>query len=181
MLYLNIIPAKLKKETQLNSIYKLCKKLILSLSVVFLLFVISLLVVELIMQANLVKTVDETTLVTKNTENSTAKVRAINDQLSAIENIQNDMVYWSYLLEFISRHTNEGISFSRVTTDKKKGTLTLLGHASARDDLLSLKDSIDESSVFTDVNFPIQNLLEKNDINFEISMKFKDYDFKNLQ
>ena len=181
MITLNIVPQELKNEIQFNGIYGSIKNFMQTLTIVLILFAVSLLVIKLVMQEKLVATVNETAVIVKNTENFSSRARDINNRVGMIEKIQGDAVSWSYLVELLAKKLNDDISFSRVILNKNAASITIFGHADSRDGLLSFKQMLEETPALSDINLPIRNILEKNDINFEISAKIDDYDFKKLE
>ncbi len=177
MLTLNIISRKLKREIKLKSIYQLIKIIFSILIIVISIYTIALLLGKLALQIHFVKTIDETSLVTKNTENYSKKIRNINNQLNSIDNIQNETTAWSYLLEYFAKNVSDNIKFSQIKMNKRDKTVYLSGLAKTRDNLLSLKKILEDSNYFSNINFPIQNLLEKNNINFTINAQLTTYEF----
>jgi hypothetical protein len=180
MLTLNIISQELKREIKLKSVYQLIKIVFSILIIVISIYTIILLLGKLALQIHFVETIDETTLVTKSTENYSKKVRDINNQLNSIDNIQNETTTWSYLLEYFAQNVNDNIKFSQIKINKRDKTIYLSGFAKTRDNLLSLKKTLEDSNYFSNINFPIQNLLKKNNINFTISAQLITYEFNQL-
>ena len=93
-------------------------------------------------------------------------------------NIQADAIDWSKLIEDIMVKTNDNIVFSRITIDREKYRLDLFGHAETRGDLIDLKREFENTDSYLTIDFPIENILEKNDINFDMLMTIDPYDFK---
>ena len=178
MLTLNIISQELKKEIKLKAIFQLLKKSLSILIIIISIYAIVILIAKLILQIHFVRTIQETTLVTKSTENYSKKVKDIDKQLNYIGNIQNEAIDWSYLVEYIAQNTKDDIKFSQIKLDKENETVYLRGKADTRENLLLLKETLDDSTYFSDIEFPIQNLLEKNNINFDIRAKLKSYEFE---
>lgn len=180
MILLNIIPEKLKREIRLYDIYKSTKKLLFVSLIMIIIYIITLLVFKLILQLHFIETVNQTTIITKNTENYTKKVREINQQINSIETIQRESVQWSNLLEFIKSDEENGVEINQIQIDKNNSSIALKGKAKTRDVLLNFKSTLEEKKFFSDINFPIKNLLLKTDIDFEINAKFKSYEFTEL-
>jgi len=61
---------------------------------------------------------------------------------------------------------------------EKKYQLDLFGHAETRRDLIELKEEFENSNNYLSIDFPIQNILEKNDIDFDMLITIDPYDFK---
>jgi len=181
MLNLNIIPEEIKKTIKLINFYKSYKRILLILFLLITIYAIVFLFGKLILQNHFVETVSRTTILTKTTENYSKNVREINSQINFIGNIQEDFISWSYLVDFIAKNTPDGIDFKQIRFDKNKNTLFLQGIAASRDNLLALKKILENKpDFFSDISFPIKNILEKNNINFEINVSVTSYEFEQL-
>jgi len=177
MLTLNIIPQTSKKNIKYQIIYKSLKNIFSILVIMLIFYAIILLVAKLILQLQFIKTVEDTTLVTKSTELYNRNLRDLNNQMSSITKIQDDWVIWSKLYRYIDNNIPNGIKLSQLNVDKTVNKIFLRGNASTRDELLELKTILEKSNFFEQIDFPIKNLLEKTNINFDISAKIKSYEF----
>ena len=63
-------------------------------------------------------------------------------------------------------------AFSYAQEDKI-GTLTIVGKALRRDNLLAFKEALDQSSYFSSVSLPISDLAKSRDIEFTLTLKTK--------
>jgi hypothetical protein len=178
MLKLNIIPQSTKNEIKLNNIYFSLKNLLYILVVIIIFYAIIFLIGGLLLQIQFVKTVSETTIISQNKENASLSVIDLNNQINSISSMQGDSVRWTGLFKFISDNTKNDIKYNQINISKNNNTLYLHGLAGTRDGLMNLKAALEKSNYFSSIDFPIQNLLEKNNINFEITCKFASYDFK---
>ncbi len=171
MLTLNLIPHQLKKEIKFKRVYALLKKMNCILIIIAIIIAIILLIAKLILQNNFNKVVAQTSLITKNSQGYNVKVRDINSCLNHISQIQKNFIAWSDLIENLANRTPDGIAFSSVKISKEKPLINIRGTAKLRDDLLMLKQNMEESLIYSDVEFPLQNILQKENINFEITAK----------
>ena len=178
MLSLNITPPELKKEIKLKLILKKIKNLFFVLLILFSFYSIFLLGLKLILQIHFVNTVAETSIVTKNTENYSREIRNINVQINSIEKIQNNFVVWSKFLTVLSNEKPIDITLNKISLNYDDNSLTLSGFSNTRENLLNLKSNLENCESLMEINFPLSNLLEKNNINFELSAKIKTYEFK---
>lgn len=171
MLILNLIPQQLKKEIKFKRAYGLIKKMNYILVIITIVIAITLLIAKLLLQNNFNKVVEQTSLITKNSQGYNVKVRDINSRLNNISQIQNDFIAWSNLIENLANKTPTGITFSSVKISKEKSLINIRGKAKLRDDLLTFKQNMEESPIYSEVEFPLQNILQKENINFDISAK----------
>ncbi len=178
MIDLNIISRELKKEINAKAIYVSFKNLLALIFIILIFYAIALLVCLLILQIHFTKTVKDTTLLVRRTENYTTEVRQINNLIINTETIQADFVAWSYLLEYLQTLSNENIKISNIGVDKGEKAIALTGVAATRDSLLQLKETLEQSNYFSEINLPIKNLLERENINFSINTNLSAYEFK---
>lgn len=171
MLTLNLISQDLKKEIKLKRIYGFVKKTYYLLAILIITTTITLLIAKIVLQNEFNKIVEQTTLVTKNSQSYNVKVREINSKIDNAGIIQDNYMTWSYLFEEITKLTPEDVTISFIKTDKTKQNIKIRGIADSRDGLLLFKNELEDSLIFTDIQFPIQNILKKNNINFEIDAK----------
>ncbi len=171
MLQLNLISANLKNDIKLRHIYSLIKKISYILIIITIATAIILLAAKLILQNNFNNIVAQTTLVTKNNQGYNIKVREINNKLNYITNIQNNYIAWSFLIENLSQITPTDVSFYLTKINLKDKTIKIKGRAGLRASLLALKQNMENSIFFQEIDFPIKNILEKTDIDFEINAK----------
>jgi hypothetical protein len=177
MLRINIIPKYLKDDIKLRAIYIMIKNLLYIAVIFIILNTIILLVAKLILQINFVKTIEETTLLTKNTENNSKNIAGINKEMNYIQKIQASAIEWTGLFKFLEKNTAYGVKFSTISINSQENKIRLSGISATRDDLIKFKDFLGKSEIFTEINFPIKNFLEKYNINFEVSATIKSYEF----
>ena len=171
MLTLNLVSAEQKKEIKLRHLYGFIKKISLTLIVIAIVIAIILLVAKIVLQLKFNNIVEQTTLVTKNNQGYNSKVREINGKLGFIAKIQDEYIPWSNLIKKLAAITPADINFSYLKLDAQDKTISLKGKAKFRDSLLDFKDEMAANPVFQDIGFPIKNILEKANIDFEINAK----------
>jgi len=168
MLHLNLASRKLKEEIRLRHIYNVIKH-IGYLMVVAIIFVsIVFLSAQTITQNNFNRIVAETTLITKNGQSQNNRIREINASINYVDEIQNNFFKWSLLFYNLSKKLNNNIKFYSISINKEKKEVLLRGVAAFREDLITFKEGVEKSDLFLNIDFPIKNILEKENINFEI-------------
>lgn len=168
MLNLNLVSQELKQETKLRHIYKMLKQASYILVIITIFIAIMMLAAKIALQNNFNQIVAETTLITKNSQGRDSKIREINTRLSFVEKVQNDFIPWSFLFKDLGNYVNADLSFYSIKIDKDKKSIELKGVAKNRDSLLSLKSGMEKSDIFSGIVFPVKNILEKQDIDFDI-------------
>lgn len=176
MITLNIIPNELKNEIRLKKNYKQLNKLAFMLLAMAIFFSALLEFSKFFLSAQ--KISEENLSAGKNTENYTKQVNEINAQLKEIKNIQKNNIYWTGFLLRLTNYIGNGIQISQIAISKTDNSLKLAGMAKTRADLLALKDILEKSASFTEINLPISSLLEKENIAFQINTNITNYEQK---
>ena len=171
MLVLNLVSDELKKEIKFRHLYQLIKKINFIFIILTIIIAIILLVARIILQNNFNKVVEQTTLVTRSNQSYNNKIREINSKLNFTENIQKDFISWSSLIEDLAKITPADVTFYFVKINYSDQTLKLKGRAAQRDSLLTLKNEMENSNLYQDLQFPLKNILEKTNVEFEIEVK----------
>jgi len=171
MLTLNLISKELKQKIKLRHLYLFIKKNSLLLIIITIVIAIILLTAKIILQLNFNRVVEQTTLVTRNNQSYNNKVQEINNKINFIEDIQNDFIPWSGLLKIIADITPPGVNLYYFKVSSEEQTAIIRGRAYLRDDLLDFKNKMEATNIFEEINFPIKNILKKENIDFEINAK----------
>jgi len=171
MLTLNLISEQQKKEIKLRHVYGFIKKVNLSLIIITIAVAIILLVAKTILQLKFNDVVEQTTLVTKTNLGYNNKVREINDKLNFVSKVQGNFIPWSNMLKSLADITGQDINLYYLKADAQNKTIQIKGKAKFRDGLLNFKDKLAALPEFSEINFPVQNILEKENIDFEINAK----------
>src|SRR3989338_2910762 len=95
MITLNLISQELKDEIRLKHAYGLLKKIIYILFLILIVSSSCLLAAKFVLQNNFNRIVNETSLITKNTQSYNQKVREINAKFASVSQIQNEYAAWS--------------------------------------------------------------------------------------
>jgi len=168
MLQLNLISEELREDIKLRHIYKMLKRAIFFLMIITIFIAIIFLISKIILQNSFNKIVEQTTLITKSSQGRNTKIREINTKIDYVDEIQGDYIEWSYLVEDLAKNINNDVTFNSIKINREEKNIDLKGVAKSRDSLLLLRQGLDNSSMFANIDFPISNILEKEDINFEI-------------
>ncbi len=101
------------------------------------------------------------------------QIKKINLYASFLNEVGENYVNLSDVLAEISLNTPENINLISAQIDRIEKKIIINGQAAKRDDFLNFKEMLEELEMFTSVDFPIQNIAEKQDINFTISADLK--------
>src|SRR3989338_7724739 len=173
MITLNLVSNEQKKEIRLRHVYLFIKKINLTLIIITSAAAVILLSAKTILQIKFNDVVEQTTLVTKNNQGYNNKVREINAKINFVEKVQQGHTPWSGLLNLIAEITPRDVNLYYLKVNAEDKTLAIKGEAGRRASLLDLKAKMDKMPLFANIEFPIKNILEKENIDFEINASLK--------
>ncbi len=107
----------------------------------------------------------------KELEKYDSQFKQINNQISQIYSVEQDQFYWSKMLIRLSELVSSGIKLNSLTTNNYN--IVLKGIADNRDDLITFKKQLLNEPELTNVDLPLSNLVDKNNIEFQISFNVK--------
>lgn len=177
MITLNIAPRSLKLNNKYNEIIRQIKGIFYLVLGSLLLYIVVLAAFLFVAKGNLSQTASQSFYFTKTTEDFTNRTKEINEQLSHVEKIQADYIAWSGFFEFLSENYSKNISLSQVSINKTDNSVRISGEAAGREDLMSWQEKMEGSGYFEQVVLPFSSLVKENNIPFEISAKFINYEF----
>lgn len=98
----------------------------------------------------------------------------LNRQLILANNIQLKYIKWSNLIKSFSSNISDGIILNNLEFDTTNKKLNIKGVAKNREQLVDFQNNLEELSYLNDIKIPISNLLQREDINFEITGELTD-------
>src|SRR3989344_4822341 len=171
MIILNLLSPIKKQELRLAQLYITIKNLIILILLFTIIIAVILLLSKMVVQNNFNRIVDQTTLTTKYGQIFNRDIKIFNSHLSAVEKIQKEYISWTDFLISFNQLIPDNVSLYTLNINKnnKDGIkIYITGIAKTRDDLLKLKDNLEKNEMFSEVAIPLENLLKKNDISFNI-------------
>lgn len=95
--------------------------------------------------------------------------KKINKQVSAVISVKKDQLFWSFLLEKLSQLVFSGIEIN--TLDTNDYLVSIIGTANSRNDLILFKEKLESEKCFSDIDLPISDLVNKDNVEFQIDFK----------
>ena len=168
MIVLNLIPPEQEAKLKNKKAYSAIKDLLL----LFLLFsiVVSIMLVgsKYYLQDKLTDLINRNSISIQTNDSINKKILAINKKIDQVYSIQKGYKKWSFLLHEIKRLTPTSVTINGVNISSQEVSVELVGTAQTRNDLLNLKKSLDQSGLFSNINLPINNLIERENNYFDI-------------
>lgn len=176
MLFLNILPKELKQEIKFSRINESVKKIIILFVVVLVFDSAVLLFSNFILLDNMRirKIVSSNSNVNHSSE---GKVDSLSIKVNNILDIQSKFFKPSLIISDMANMAGESVSFDSIYIDKTANKISISGFAKTREDLLNFKNKLVASEHYSNVNFPIENLLTKEKIIFNLSFDIKSYEY----
>ncbi len=169
-MHLNLLSPKKKKEIEWRHLYEFIKEAGFILSIFLLLISFFLVFAKLTLSDMVDRNADEGFSLERDSEQNKT-VEKVNKRLREISGIQNGFVPWSGFIETIAQNSNQKIKFRSIEADKEEKKINIKGNASDRASLLEFKHNLENSEMFAKIIFPIDNILKKEDIDFNIDIK----------
>lgn len=171
MIILNLIPPTKKQELRLAQVFKTVKNLIILILFLTIFAAIILLITKIALENNFNKVVEESTLTTKYANIFNKDVKEFNQYLSAVDKIQKDHISWPQFLINFTKLIPQNINIYSININDDKILIT--GQAKNRDDLLLFKNNLENSDLFAGVTIPLEDLLKKDNVDFNLKADIK--------
>lgn len=172
---LNLLPPKQKRELRLDLLNQLITAFGIAVILVILILALVLVIALFYLNINLTQLEKELISWQAKTEieelkNLEEKVKEVNRDMVFWEEYQEERVEFSLILENLAKQVPSGIRFNNMSLEKS-GKVTIRGHASTRDILLTFKNNLERTPYVSDFNFPLSNLTKSEDIDFYLSFE----------
>jgi|SRR3989344_7007595 len=166
MITINLIPQGKKDVLKLAHIYVVIKNLIILVLVLTIIIAVILLATKAVLQNHFNNIVSQSTFTTKYANTFVKGIKDFNVKLSAAKEVQNEFIPWTDFLINFSELVPEDIVIYNVVINGNK--VSIKGLAVTRDSLLQLEESLNQSNVFENVDIPLENLLKRENIEFNL-------------
>jgi Tfp pilus assembly protein PilN len=97
------------------------------------------------------------------------RVNNYNRQIRILDDIQKEYTNWPLFLYSLNNKITSGIYLSRVEIIMSEKKVNLSGLSNTREDLLTLKQSLEECEFIGNISLPLNTLLKKQNIDFSIN------------
>lgn len=175
---INLLPPKQKEELLAQEQFKI----VLILGIVIISFLLSLALIlfsiKTFMESDLqIEKIfieqKEKELKNLKIEDLEEKIKEYNITLSKLNDFYQKQKSLTEVLEKISKTLPEKIYLTTFNFDYSNSQISLSGFSPSRELLLELKENLEKSGDFKDINFPPTTWIESNNINFTVTFKMK--------
>ncbi|MFH1129386.1 MAG: hypothetical protein V1686_01465 [Patescibacteria group bacterium] len=179
MIKLNLLPPEQKKRLKLHFIeYNV---IFLSFFIVFLLLIVVLFLGGFLMFSNIKSGLinqeivfEQSRIIQTNTiKGIEKKVKELNSELLDLEKISKNQSDFYQILSSIIPELLFKVNIYNLEISAETRRITIIGFASAREDLLEIKQKLESSSRYREIDFPISNLTNPKNIDFRFSFIYE--------
>lgn len=171
MIFLNLLPKDKKAELGLANFFITLKNIIILFLIITIIIAISMLGTKAALQNYFNTIVGQSTLTNKYASSFNKGVQAFNKKLTAVENIQSKYIAWSDFLVEFSKIIPADVTINAIDIDAQ--IMSLSGQARDRQNLLEFEKNLKKSNIFENVKTPLEDLLKKTNIDFNIKADVK--------
>ena len=100
------------------------------------------------------------------------KINELNQNLISLRNAQLNQSNIYKLIKNLYQNLFLGVQIHNLDIDGATKRVTVTGYSATRENLLTIKEILETSSEYKDVDFPISNLVNAKEINFRFSFTF---------
>ena len=172
---MNLLPIEQRKRVRLAICYQdiISSGLILIFLILILILFLGGLLIFLNFEYRTIEekiTIEQSRVVqTETVKGMERKVRDLNRELAQLKQIQNKQSNLYQVLDSLSQNLFRGVEIYSLEIDKNTGKVVVSGYSSTRDNLLTIKQILETSPEYKDINFPLSNLTDPKDIKFYFS------------
>ena len=99
-------------------------------------------------------------------------IKELNTRIEKISQSEKNRKSYSMILFSLAKIMPIGTRLERFSIDEKN-QMIIFGYAQKRENLLILKNSLEKSALFTNIDSPLANLIKQTDIYFSFTMTVK--------
>lgn len=173
MIALNLLPPNQKTQLKKTRLYMALENLAAIILITTIAAGILLLISKMVLQNNFYNSIVSSQIFLNKNRSLTLSIQGVNSKLKTLKNIQADFTKLSDSLIEFSKLVPQDIQLHLLYIDKVNSTINIEGNAQTREGLLGFQENLEDSSLFSKVEYPLSNLLEKQDIKFKFTAQLK--------
>jgi len=101
------------------------------------------------------------------------KIKETNIELKYLDQLELNQEPTFKIINDLSSFPSRNITFHAISLNRATQKGLIEGFAKNRDDLLNLKQNMEQSNNFSQIDLPLSSLLKDKDLNFSLSFSFK--------
>lgn len=170
-IYLNLLSPDKKQTLKTAFAMSFVQSLTLYVAVVVIFIAGTLLSMQFILQGVVSEMAESSTASFEEYDSMTRQMREINDFIARTAGIHDRYTDWSAVLDTLSHSAPQGVRFEAVSISADNN-IRIEGTAALREDVLTMKQSLESMPEFTQVSSPLSNILQRENLKFEFRMLY---------
>ncbi|HMB65433.1 MAG TPA: PilN domain-containing protein [Patescibacteria group bacterium] len=170
MLFLNLLPSEFSQELKFKNLFRLLVRAGTFLVVAAMVIAASFFIANKILR-NFYEVVNNTNFLMQTQIKNPIEVREVNVKIKEAGRIRNNSFAWLRALEIVSQNLPRNVYVESLELNKEEKKVTIDGVALTRESLVYLKENLENSDNFSELKFPLENILKKKDIHFEVEAR----------
>lgn len=166
MITLNLISEKFKYKLKLKKSFLRIRNFLSLIFIFFVLAGIIFIFTKNMLQNNFNGLVSLNSLVVEDSPKIIKEINDLNLKINTANNIQKKFIPWSEILIDFTKTAPSQVEIRSIKIDNKNWVIA--GEAKNREVLLGFKGELEKSKYFSEIKSPITNLLQKENIEFEL-------------
>lgn len=172
---MNLLPTKQRKKIGLKIIYQniIFSGLILILLILILIVFLGGFLIFLNFKYHSIEkkiTIEQSRVIqTETIKGMERKVKELNKELVELKETQAKRSNLYQVLENVSQKLLLEVEVYSLEIDREAEKVTITGHSSTREKLLAIKETLETSPEYKNIDFPLSNLTNPKDIDFRFS------------
>ncbi|MBU0707382.1 hypothetical protein KKG41_03345 [Patescibacteria group bacterium] len=177
MIILNLLSPEKKKDLTANESFYQVKKAVVVLFVACLIVIGISLATKILVSKEIDKIDNEIvqtqSLIKTNGNGSTDElIKQINQKVTKLSSVQSEYNNWSPILHTLGLSVDKNIQLKSLLLNRSEKLFEIGGVANTRNSLLDFKKDIEALPFFENVNAPLSNLMQKENITFNFDGVF---------
>lgn len=168
MITLNLLSSEQKSQLHAKRVYLLCKELVMVILLFTAIAATLLLISRYILEQQLAELMERNILTIHSSEITDTKIARLNKRLSIITTMQKEFYPWSVVGDELVSITPNHVSYTTLRIFPKESTIELQGIAEDRQALLALKQALEQSPIFSQIELPLTALIDRENNIFTI-------------
>jgi len=175
MLRINLLPPQQKKRLELKALYQniISSGFILFLLILFLIVFLAGFLIFLNFRYRVIEnriTVEQSKIIqTQTVKEMEKKLKDLNRELEELGEIETGRSNLYSILDNISSNLLLGVRVYTLEVNRSSEMVTISGFSPSRENLLAIKKILETDSHYKNVDFPLSNLANPQNINFRFS------------
>lgn len=166
MITLNLISEEFKYKLKLKKSFLRMESFLCLIFIFFVLAGIIFIFTKNMLQKNFNELVSLNSLVVEDSPKIIKEINDLNLKINTADDIQKKFIPWSEILTDFTKTVPSQVEIHSIKIDNKNWIIA--GEAKNREILLEFKGGLEKSKYFSEIKSPITNLLQKENIEFEL-------------